>query len=126
MLRLAGSDVWMHQELQKKETLTENRSFIIQIAGGLMTISENFKTLQNGLNIYTAGVALQEFFIFCFLFLVFSFHKRLLKEETDPSRLRGAKKLLFILYASLALISVRQSSISMDSNQRKESLLTLA
>jgi len=82
-------------------------SFIIQIAGGLMTISNNFKTLQNGLHIYTAGVALQEFFILCFLFLVFTFHRRLLREETIPGRLRGAKKLLIILYASLGLISFR-------------------
>jgi hypothetical protein len=77
-----------------------------------MTLSTNFKTLQNGLHIYTAGVALQEFFILFFLCLVFTFQRRLFREETDPVRLRGAKKLLFILYASLALISVSSKSLS--------------
>lgn len=81
-----------------------------------MTVSDNYKTLQNGLHIYTAGVALQEFFIICFIFLVFTFHKRLLKEETDPSRLRGAKKLLLILYGSLVLITVRLAPIQIDSS----------
>jgi len=84
-----------------------NSSFAIQLVGGLMTISTNFKTLQNGLHIYTAGVALQESFIFCFLFLVFVFQHRLSKEESDTIRIKGAKKLLLILYASLGLIAVR-------------------
>jgi hypothetical protein len=82
-----------------------NRSFIIQVAGGLMTISTNFKTLQNGLHIYTAGVALQEFFIFCFLFLVFTFQRRMSK-EVEKERVQESKRLLFILFASLGLISV--------------------
>lgn len=38
-----------------------------------MTISKNFNTLRAGLWIYTAGVALQEFFILCFLCLVYLF-----------------------------------------------------
>lgn len=81
-----------------------------------MTISNNFDTLQRGLNIYTAGVALQEFFILCFLFLVFTFQRRLSREETDSVRLQGAKKLLIILYVSLTLISVCQSIPSLSSH----------
>ena len=71
-----------------------------------MTISENFNTLQNGLHIYTAGVALQEFFIFCFLFLVFTFQRRL-SREVEREKVQESKKLLFVLFASLGLISVR-------------------
>jgi hypothetical protein len=75
-----------------------------------MTVSKNFNTLQNGLHIYTAGVALQEFFIFCFLFLVFQFQRRLSKECTRE-RVVEAKKLLLVLYVSLALISVRSTPL---------------
>jgi len=77
-----------------------------------MTLSTNFNTLQNGLHIYTAGVVLQEFFIFCYFYLVFSFWRRLVKEETDQIRLRGAKKLMFMLCGTLLLISVCRLSSS--------------
>jgi hypothetical protein len=70
-----------------------------------MTISKNFQTLQRGLHIYTAGVALQEFFILCFLFLVYQFQRRLSRDCTKE-RVLEARKLLFIMYISLALISV--------------------
>lgn len=72
-----------------------------------MTISNTFTTQNRGLHIYTAGVALQEFFIFVFLFLVFQFQRRLKQEESDPVRIKGAKKLLLVAYISLGLISVR-------------------
>lgn len=81
-------------------------SFIIQLGGGLLTVSKNFNTQNNGLHIYTAGVALQEFFILCFVFLVFTFQKRFAR-EADPSKAGGAKRLLLILYVSLGLISFR-------------------
>jgi hypothetical protein len=70
-----------------------------------MTVSTNEQTLSNGLHVYTAGVALQELFIFCFVFLVFSFQRRLAREATVEQKV-GAKKLLLILYVSLSLISV--------------------
>jgi len=71
-----------------------------------MTLSDNIDTLQRGLNIYTAGVALQEFFILCFTFLVVSFQRRLKKEETDDLRLKQAKRLALVTYLALALITV--------------------
>jgi len=70
-----------------------------------MTISKNFQTLQNGLHIYTAGVALQEFFIFCFILLVYQFQRRLSRECNRESVLK-ARKLLYVMYISLGLISV--------------------
>ncbi|KAH8687354.1 RTA1 like protein-domain-containing protein [Tricladium varicosporioides] len=81
-------------------------SFIIQIGGGLLVLSKNVQTKQTGLHIYTAGLALQEFFIFVFVFLVFSFQRRL-KHEAGPEARRKAKKLLITMYLSLALISIR-------------------
>jgi len=91
--------------LVQEYTNDSSRSFIIQIAGGLMTISKNFQTLQNGLHIYTAGVALQEFFIFCFILLVYQFQRRLSRECNRESVLK-ARKLLYVMYISLGLISV--------------------
>ncbi|PVH74454.1 hypothetical protein DL98DRAFT_429414 [Cadophora sp. DSE1049] len=82
-------------------------SFAIQFAGGLLTISKNFSTLQTGLRIYTAGVALQEFFILCFLFLVWTFQKRLGRECEDVEKVGKARGLLWVVYAVLGLITFR-------------------
>jgi hypothetical protein len=73
----------------------------------MMTISKDFKTLQNGLHIYTAGVALQELFILIFLYLVFTFQRRLSRSNLSPGRISQAKKLIYVMYLSLALISFR-------------------
>ncbi|KAM3074580.1 hypothetical protein ACMFMG_008010 [Clarireedia jacksonii] len=81
-------------------------SFIIQIGGGLLTVSNDSDTLQNGLHIYTAGVALQEFFIFCFLYLVYTFQRRL-KAECARERVVEARRLLWVIYVTLFLISLR-------------------
>jgi len=81
-------------------------SFIVQIGGGLMTLSKNFNTLNNGLHIYTAGVALQEFFILCFLFLVYKFERRLRVECSDAQKAE-ARRLLLALYITLGLITYR-------------------
>jgi hypothetical protein len=70
-----------------------------------MTISKNFHTLQNGLHIYTAGVALQEFFIVVFITLVITFQRRL--SAHSPERYAEVKRLLYVLYLSLGLITFR-------------------
>ncbi|KAH6694237.1 RTA1 domain-containing protein [Leptodontidium sp. MPI-SDFR-AT-0119] len=86
--------------------LLDLASFAIQFAGGLLTISKNFQTLQTGLRIYTAGVALQEFFILCFLFLVWTFQRRL-SRECEPDRAGKARGLLWVVYVVLGLITFR-------------------
>ncbi|KAH7369497.1 RTA1 like protein-domain-containing protein [Rhexocercosporidium sp. MPI-PUGE-AT-0058] len=86
--------------------LLDLASFAIQFAGGLLTISKNFQTLQTGLRIYTAGVALQEFFILCFLFLVWTFQRRL-SRECVPEKIRKARGLLWVVYVVLGLITFR-------------------
>lgn len=69
-----------------------------------MTISKDFQTLQNGLHIYTAGVALQQFFIICFLCFVFHFNRRIKRE--CPDRIAEAHRLLWVMYFALTMISV--------------------
>ncbi|KAF4627329.1 hypothetical protein G7Y89_g10831 [Cudoniella acicularis] len=81
-------------------------SFIIQIGGGLLVLSKNDQTKQTGLHIYTAGLALQQFFIIIFVSMVSSFHRRL-GREASPEQKAKAKKLLVTLYLSLTLISIR-------------------
>lgn len=71
-----------------------------------MTVSKNFKTLQNGLHIYTAGVALQEFFILVFVFLVITFQRRL-RASCSPEQIGQAKRVLWVMYLTLGLISFR-------------------
>ncbi|CAG8949162.1 hypothetical protein HYFRA_00004784 [Hymenoscyphus fraxineus] len=81
-------------------------SFIVQIGGGLMVISKNNRTRENGLHIYTAGLVLQECFILVFAALVFTFNRRV-KREASVEQAARAKKLVLALYASLFLISIR-------------------
>ncbi|EHK98278.1 putative protein RTM1 [Glarea lozoyensis 74030] len=81
-------------------------SFIIQIGGGLLVVSDDPKVQQNGLHIYTAGLALQLFFILVFSYLVFEFWKRVSREGMVEHKV-AAKKLVITLYCSLTLISIR-------------------
>jgi hypothetical protein len=97
---------------EKVDRANYRRSFLVQITGGLMTLSKKFNTLNNGLHIYTTGVALQQFFIFCFLFLIYSFQRRL-ERECSQERIQEAKKLILVLYFSLILISVWATNICM-------------
>jgi len=74
-----------------------------------LIVSKNTTTVQRGLNIYTAGVALQEFFILVFIVLVVCFQRRLKAEEADMLRIKQAKRLVLVTYISLGLISVSPS-----------------
>lgn len=79
--------------------------FILQLAGAAITTSDDNSTINTGLHIYTAGVALQQFFIICFTVLSVIFRRRL-SRECDPERAKSVQPLLYTLYLSLALISV--------------------
>jgi|HubBroStandDraft_4_1064222.scaffolds.fasta_scaffold491449_2 hypothetical protein len=85
--------------------LNTYRSFIVQLGGALMTLSTNPTSMQNGLHIYTAGVCLQEVVILLFISLGVLFFRRL-AAMPDAENLKGAKKLMIILYISLTLITV--------------------
>lgn len=85
------------------------RSFIIQLAGALFAISRNVATSKSGFHIYTAGVALQQFFILCFIVLATVFH-RPLKANRNVQSAKSGERLLYTMYAALFLISVSQIS----------------
>jgi hypothetical protein len=87
-------------------------AFIVQLAGALLTVNNSnnpssaSKTAM-ALHIYTAGVALQQAVILVFFGLGTAFLVRLLKRRdiTAESRAKGIR-LMFVLYASLLLITV--------------------
>ncbi|KAL7907583.1 RTA1 like domain-containing protein [Trichoderma velutinum] len=100
-------------------------SFIMQATGGIMPSPGIPPTVEKlGLNLYEAGIGVQEFFIVCFLMLMIVFHRRNLQlararnihlEDIDMDNhldmgrypKKGWEKLLYSLYAVLGFISIR-------------------
>lgn len=94
-------------------------SFIVQAIGGVMTTPGNSAdTMKAGLNVYIAGIGLQEAFILCFLAVMVTFQVKARslgrvggfdalggEYATRPKSWNG---LLFALYAVLVFISVSQ------------------
>lgn len=77
----------------------------MQAAGGLMTNSTDPSTVSRGLHIYMGGIGVQQFFILVFLALVVSFQLKSAKMEYTE-RTADWRTLLYVLYASLGLITV--------------------
>jgi hypothetical protein len=88
------------------------RSFIVQIGGGLMSLSKTAKTAKLGLHVYTGGVVFQQTLIACFLALTIRFSQKLGQNTVDHSVRHGAMKLVRVLRCSLLLITVRTLSTS--------------
>ncbi|MCJ1391639.1 hypothetical protein MMC18_004504 [Xylographa bjoerkii] len=87
-------------------------SFVIQLVGGAMGGNgEPPAQIMKGVHIYMGGIGLQEFFIIVFLGLAVKFHVQMRGMEKRGELMGTGKRrwrwLLFTLYASLALISVR-------------------
>jgi hypothetical protein len=88
-----------------------DRSFFIQLTGGLLTIrSDNPEKNLKGLHIYTAGVCLQEAVILGVVVLVLKLYRRL-SAEVPTERQLQAKRLTIALSISLALITVSTTRI---------------
>ncbi|KAG0651227.1 putative lipid transporter atnI [Hyphodiscus hymeniophilus] len=81
-------------------------SFIVQLGGGVLSLSKTVKTANLGLHVYTGGVVFQQALIVCFLCLTIAFQKKLRYCGTDSSK-RGARTLLHVLRFSLCLITYR-------------------
>ncbi|KAI1454697.1 RTA1 like protein-domain-containing protein [Annulohypoxylon moriforme] len=88
-------------------------TFLIQAAGGVMTSPGASSNIINiGLDIYLAGMGLQQFFIILFLGLMVTFHRRAAAtppegvSDTDVKK-PGWKPLLIALYVVLVLITTR-------------------
>jgi len=62
--------------------------------------------IKTGLHIYTAGTCLQEAVILVFIGLSINFSRRL-KNENIEKNVASAKKLMFVLYTALGLITFR-------------------
>jgi RTA1 like protein len=85
-------------------------SFIVQgIGGSMISPGADQKTIMNGIHVYMGGIGLQELFILIFLSLVVTFHRkmRVLAQGGEVLIKEGWKRLTWVLYVVLALISVR-------------------
>lgn len=84
-------------------------SFIVQAVGGTM-LSGNppVSTMKIGMDIYRAGIGLQEFFILTFLFVTTKFHREMLSRDRSGLVDRSIKwrALTWAIYAVLTLITV--------------------
>ncbi|KAI9889893.1 MAG: hypothetical protein M1814_004728 [Vezdaea aestivalis] len=90
--------------------LLDITAFLVQIFGGLLASTTSGDEINSrvrlGGRIYTGGVALQQALILFFLCLAIAFHRRVRKESVVV-RETSWKILLYVLYASLTLISLR-------------------
>lgn len=94
-----------------------HRAFIIQAVGGSMSVStDDFKTINLGLHIYTGGVAAQQLFILFFTIMVIHLYRKLsrLGESSAPHQ-TDWKPLLRIMLIVLFLIIVCRPDTSLDS-----------
>ncbi|KAK5089479.1 hypothetical protein LTR70_005938 [Exophiala xenobiotica] len=91
-------------------------AFLMQATGGILAAgSESSQTKKTGYTIYTAGVGIQMGFIGISIVMAARFHHKLLNPFTyNPcdeahQSLSGVKRMLYSLYAALALILYRNS-----------------
>lgn len=67
-----------------------------------------------GLHVYTAGIAVQQFFILCFCGLLFAFHRRM-QEHGGILRGNGSQTLVVAMSATLIFITVGRLSYGTSS-----------
>ncbi|OJJ42486.1 hypothetical protein ASPZODRAFT_43043, partial [Penicilliopsis zonata CBS 506.65] len=82
-------------------------SFIVQATGGVMDSDFSDEMDRIGLHVYTGGIALQELFIVCFCFLLFSFHKRMREGGGMMDRGRTWHTMVMAMYVTLGFITAR-------------------
>ncbi|OCK73134.1 hypothetical protein K432DRAFT_254932, partial [Lepidopterella palustris CBS 459.81] len=86
-------------------------SFLVQGTGGSMLSPGNSSsTIKLGLDVYMGGVGLQEGFILVFVGLIFKFQREMIEVERKGEIRVGRERwrgLVWVLYAVLALISMR-------------------
>jgi hypothetical protein len=81
-------------------------AFIIQATGGSLDQGEDAQLIRIALNIYTAGIALQQAFIVGFIGLAIYFHRKMLRGEGNPERGPQWRTIMYGLYGTLGLITV--------------------
>lgn len=83
-------------------------AFLIQVAGASMASGQNLtnEQIENGLHIYMGGIGFQLFFIICFIFVAYNFHRELNANAATAGHVQ-AHRLLFVVYTVLGLITIR-------------------
>ena len=83
-------------------------AFLIQATGASMASGNNLTNdqIERGLHIYMGGIGFQLFFIICFIYVAYSFHRQLNANSSTSGDVR-AHRLLFVVYTVLGLITVR-------------------
>ncbi|KAH8122969.1 hypothetical protein FP744_10007116 [Trichoderma asperellum] len=88
-------------------------SFVIQLVGGSMAgPTAPAEDQLKAIHIYMSGIGLQQFFIFVFAALSAAFQREMKRQEHimgdgSLNKQNGWKRLLYTLYASLGLITIR-------------------
>jgi hypothetical protein len=77
----------------------------VQLTGALKAINKDRSTVQQGRDIYTAGVILQQLFVYLFIILTVAFLHSLPVRITKPD-IQGARTLTLLLLGVLFLITV--------------------
>ncbi|KAF9530893.1 RTA1 like protein-domain-containing protein [Crepidotus variabilis] len=100
-------------------------AFIFQGAGGVMADSTDDSTgkiVKTGLHVYMGGIGFQEFFMLLFTLMVIKFHREMLNVEYPRP---GWKKMVYMLYAVLLLITIRIIYRLVEFSQGVYSTLTM-
>lgn len=92
--------------------LLDITAFVIQLLGALDAINENLEVQKRGLHIYTGGVAAQEAFILWFTWLTIVFLRKIKAGESTKIEISKARKLTYLIFIVLGLISVSSNVIS--------------
>ncbi|KDQ51946.1 hypothetical protein JAAARDRAFT_40566 [Jaapia argillacea MUCL 33604] len=88
--------------------LLDITALLIQGTGGSLTTTRgNSKLITLGLHIYMGGIGMQEFFILLFTGMAIRFHKKAIATGDLLGRPTDWRALLYVLYATLTLITIR-------------------
>ncbi|KDQ57165.1 hypothetical protein JAAARDRAFT_58630 [Jaapia argillacea MUCL 33604] len=87
--------------------LLDITALLVQGGGGSMLNNTDSKLVLLGLHIYMGGIGLQEFFILTFVILAIRFQKKATIAGDVLARPTDWRQLLYVLYATLGLITIR-------------------
>ncbi|KAJ7661730.1 RTA1 like protein-domain-containing protein [Mycena rosella] len=91
------------QRLSLCFVLLDITAFLMQAGGGLIINSDSARVALIGIHVYMGGIGLQQVFICGFIALVVRFHYKMLRTDGPTDW----KRPLYVMYASLALITIR-------------------
>ena len=101
--------VWRSGRCCSRCRLTVSRSFLVQAFGGsIIGSNDSGSSTRIGLDVYRAGIGLQEAFILLFCVLAVNFHRRM--NHVENVRATNWRPQLYVEYTVLALITVSPSA----------------